>query len=151
MAWSPPCDGPRIVRLCLEGLQLCPLAFLFRCARSSRSPELLRCLRNFLWSGGPVQFVTLPGLSLWFFRTCLGFRGISPDIRVALSSFRMCSSASPLPRLGFLGDSMLCLSSLSFLVRGCGVLYFRHGFCGEHSGPSLAPRFAGFTVPAQPT
>ena len=34
-------------------------------------------------------------------------------------------------------------SWLSFLVRGCGVLYFRHRFC--------APRFAGFTVPAQPT
>ena len=50
-------------------------------------------------------------------------------------------------RLGTLGDSMLCL----FLERGCGVLCFRHGFCGENSGPSLAPRFAGITVPAQPT
>ena len=34
---------------------------------------------------------------------------------------------------------------------GVRVLCFRHGFCGEVSGPSLAPRFAGFTVPAQPT
>ena len=42
-------------------------------------------------------------------------------------------------------------SWLAFLVRGCGVLSFPHGFCGEHSGPSLAPQFAGFTVPAQPT
>ena len=42
-------------------------------------------------------------------------------------------------------------SWLSFLERGCGVLCFRHGFCGEDSGPSLAPRFAGFTVPAPPT
>ena len=66
-----------------------------------------------MWSGGPVQFVTLPGLSLWFFRTCLGFRGTPPDIRVALSGFRMHSSSSPLPRLGVLGDSMLCL----FLAR----------------------------------
>ena len=38
---------------------------------------------------------------------------------------------------------------LSFLGRGCGVLCFRHGFCGEDSGPTLAPQFAGFTVPAQ--
>ena len=42
-------------------------------------------------------------------------------------------------------------SWLSFLERGCGVLCFRRWFCGEDSGPSLAPRFAGFTVPAQPT
>ena len=130
----------------LKGRSSAPLAFLFCCAGSSRSLELLRCLHNFLWSGGPVQFVTLPGLSLWFFRTCLGFRGTPSDIRVALSCFRMHSSSSPLPRLGVLGDSMLCL----FLALGCGVLYFRHGFCDEHSGPSLAPRFAGFTVPAQP-
>ena len=42
-------------------------------------------------------------------------------------------------------------SWLSFLERECGVLRFRHEFCGEDSGPSLAPRFAGFTVPARPT
>ena len=42
-------------------------------------------------------------------------------------------------------------SWLSFLVRGWGVLCFRHRFCGKDSGLSLAPRFAGFTVPAQPT
>ena len=41
-------------------------------------------------------------------------------------------------------------SLLSFMERGCGVLFFHPGFCGEDSGPSLAPRFAGFTVPAQP-
>ena len=31
-------------------------AFLFCSAETSRSPELLHCPRNFLWSGGPVQF-----------------------------------------------------------------------------------------------
>ena len=41
-------------------------------------------------------------------------------------------------------------SWLSFPDRGCGVLCFRHGFCGEDSGPSLAPQLAGFIVPAQP-
>ena len=62
-----------------------------------------------MWSGGPVQIVTLPGLSLWFFRTCLGFRGTPLGMRVALSCFGMRSSSSPLPWLGALGDSMLCL------------------------------------------
>ena len=38
----------------------------------------------------------------------------------------------------------------SFLERGWGVLCFRQGFCGEYSGPSLAPRFTGLNVPAQP-
>ena len=42
-------------------------------------------------------------------------------------------------------------SWLSFLERGWCVLCFRHGFCGKDSGPSLAPQFAGFNVPAQPT
>ena len=42
-------------------------------------------------------------------------------------------------------------SWLSSLALGCGVLYFRHRFCDEHSGTSLAPWFAGLTVPAQPT
>ena len=51
----------------------------------------------------------LSRLSLWFFRTCLRFRGTPPDIQVALSCFGMRSSSSPLPRLGALGDSMLCL------------------------------------------
>ena len=62
-----------------------------------------------MWSGGPVQFVTLTGLSLWFFKTCMGLCGTPPDIRVALSCFGMRSSSLPLPRLGTLGDSMLCL------------------------------------------
>ena len=42
-------------------------------------------------------------------------------------------------------------SWLSFLERGCVVLCFRHRFCGKDSGPSIAPRFAGFTVSAQST
>ena len=142
-----PATGRGLSVFALKGCSSVPLAFLFCCAGSSCSPELLRCQRNFLWSGGPVQFVSLPGLSLWFFRTCLGFRGTPSDIRVALSCFRMRSLSSSLPRLGGLGDSMLCL----FLALGCGVLYFRQGFCDEPSGPSLTPRFAGFTVPAQPT
>ena len=54
---------------------------------SSRSPEFLRCSRNFLWYGGPVQFVALPGVSLWFFRAWLGLGGAPPDIRRACFLF----------------------------------------------------------------
>ena len=99
--------------------------------------------------GALSSFVTLPGLSLWFFRTCLGLRGAPLDIRSAFFCFGLRSSSWPLPRLGILGYSMLSFpGSLSW--RGWSVLCFRHGFCGEDSIPSLAPRFAGFTVPAQP-
>ena len=51
----------------------------------------------------PVQFVTLPGLSLWFYRTWLGLSGAPPDIRRAFFYFWMHSSPWPLPRLGALG------------------------------------------------
>ena len=58
------------------------------------------------------------------------------------------SSASA-GRLG-LFHAMSFPGSLSW-SGGVVFLCFRHEFCGEDSGPSLAPRFAGFTVPAQPT
>ena len=44
-----------------------------------------------------------------------------------------------------------CCLFLALFPGARGVLCFRHRFCGEDSGPSLAPRFAGFAVPAQPT
>ena len=65
--------------------------------------------------------------------------------------FWMHSSSWPLPRLGALGIPCYVFQWLSFLERGWVVLCYRHGLCGEDSGPSLALRFAGFTVPAQPT
>ena len=54
------------------------------------------------------SFVTLPGLPLWFFRTCLGLRGAPPDIQSAFFCFGIRSSSWPLPRQGALGFSMLC-------------------------------------------
>ena len=101
--------------------------------------------------GALSSFVTLPGLSLWCFRTCLGLRGAPPDIRRAFFCFGIHSH--PGLCLGWVPWGFPCyvFSWLSFLEWGWGVLCFRHGFCGEDSGPSLAPRFAGFTVPAQPT
>ena len=75
-----------------------------------------------------------------------GFVKLLRTYEVRFFCFGMRSSSWPLPWLGALGYSMLCF----FLERGWGVLCFRHKFCGEDSGPSLAPWFAGFTVPAQP-
>ena len=70
--------------------------------------------------GAVSSFVTLPGLSLWFFRTCLGLRGAPPDIRSAFFCFRMHSSSWPLPRMGALGYSMLCLFLALFPGAGMG-------------------------------
>ena len=71
--------------------------------------------------GALSSFVTLPGLPLWFFRTCLGLRGAPPDIRSAFFCFGIRSSAWPLPRLDALGFSMLCLFVALFpgAVVGC--------------------------------
>ena len=70
--------------------------------------------------GALSSFVTLPRLSLWFFRTCLGLRGAPPDIRSAFFCFGIRSSSRPLPRLGALGFSMLCL--FLALFPGAGVV-----------------------------
>ena len=70
--------------------------------------------------GALSSFVTLPGLSLWFFRTCLGLRGVPPDIRSEFFCFRMRSSSWLLPRLGTLGYSMLCLFLPLFPGAGVG-------------------------------
>ena len=77
--------------------------------------------------------------------------GASLDIRRVFFYFCMHSLSCPLPRLGALGIPCYVFQWLSFQEWGWVVLCFRHGLCGEDSGPSLAPRFAGFTVPAQPT
>ena len=76
-----PGAGSELVRLFLLRIATRSSRFLIWSGWSSRSPEFLRCPRNFLWSGGPVQLVTLPGLSLWFFRPWLGLSGAPPDIR----------------------------------------------------------------------
>ena len=81
-----------------------------------------------------------------------------PGALSSLSPFLGCHSGSSELAWGFRGTPSWAswvfpcyvFSWLSSLALGCGVLYFRHWFCDEHSGPSLTPRFAGFTVPAQP-
>ena len=100
--------------------------------------------------GALSSFVTLPGLSLWFFRTCLGLVELLRTYEVHFSASGC--ALHPGLCLGWAPWGIPCYVFLwlSFLELGWSVLCFRHGFCGEGSGPSLAPRFAGFTVPAQP-
>ena len=144
-----PCDGPRIVLLCLEGLHLCPFGFLVLMCW-----VLLRYYVVGVISCGPGALFRLSP-----FLGCLsGSSELSWGFVEPLRTYELCCPASgcalhPRLCLGWAPWVIPCfvLSWLSFLERGCGVLYFRHGFCDEHSGPSLAPRFAGFTVPAQPT
>ena len=81
----------------------------------------------------------------------LGLSGAPPYIRRESFYFWMHSSSWPLPRLGALGTPCYVFQWPSFQERRWVVLCFHHRLCGEDSGPSLAPRFAGFTVPAQPT
>ena len=66
------------------------------------------------------SFVTLPGLSLWFFRTCLGLCRAPPDVRSAFFCFGILSSSWPLPRLGALGFPLLCLFLALFPGAGMG-------------------------------
>ena len=88
-------------------------------------------------------------MSLWF-RTWLGLGGAPPDIRRAC----FLSDCTLRPGLGL--DLAFWVFHVWFFSgfpsgSGWGVLCFRHGFVKLCSGPSLAPRLAGFTVPARPT
>ena len=89
-------------------------------------------------------------MCLWFFRTWLGLGGAPPDIRRACF-FSDCTFRPGLGlALEFLGIPCLIFQWLSFRERvGCPLLSSR--FVTLCSGPSLAPRLAGFTVPARPT
>ena len=126
-----------VVRLYLLKIATLSLRFLFWSAGSSRSPQFLRYPRNSLWYEGPVQFVTLPGLSLWFFRTWLGLCGAPPDIRREFFYFWMHSSSWPLPRLGALG--VPCYVFSGSLSRSGGGLSFAFvtGFVAKIQAPPL--------------
>ena len=97
----------------IPGVTLNRLRFLFWSARFSCSPELLRCPRNFLWYGGPVQLVTLPGLSL-VLQNLVGARWSSSRhktwVFLFLNALFVLASASS-RRFGY---SMLCLSVALF-------------------------------------
>ena len=89
-------------------------------------------------------------MSLWFFRTWLGLGGAPPDIRRAC----FLSDCTLRPGLGL--DLAFWVFHVWFFSgspsgSGWGVLCFHHGFVMLCSGTSLAPRLAGFTVPARPT
>ena len=134
---SSPTPGQGLSVSAFKGCSSSLRVLSFWSVGTSRS-ELLRCPRNFSWSGDPVQFlVTLPGWSLWFFRTWLELRGAPTDVWRTFFWFWKRSSYWPLPRLGVLVSSMLC--HIVALLPGAGVrcLFFRPGLCGVVSGPLL--------------
>ena len=108
-------------------------------------------MRNFWWSGGPVQFCHPSWVVSLVLQNLVGAQwsssGHAMCVFLFLNALFILASASA-RRLGY---SMLCLSVALFQERRWVALCFHHRLCGEDSGPSLAPRFAGFTVPAQPT
>ena len=107
---------------------------------------LLACC---LWLQGSCPVVTLPGVPLWFFRSWLGLGGAPPDIRRACFLSDCTLKSWTWPRLGVLGIPCLGFQWLSFRERVESFAFVMVvTLC---SGTSLAPRLAGFTVPARPT
>ena len=100
--------------------------------------------------GGPVQLSP--------FRGCLsgsselGWGSVellrTSDGRVFCLIARFVLASASTWRFGY---SIFWFFSGSPSGSGWGVLCFRHGFVSLCSGSSLAPRLAGFTVPARPT
>ena len=89
-------------------------------------------------------------MSLWCFRTWLGLGGAPLDVRRACFLF----DCTLRPGLGL--DLAFWVFHVWFFSGSpsgsrWGVLCFCPGFVSLCSGPSLAPRLAGFTVPARPT
>ena len=85
IAWNPP---RRRARDCPSlPLRVATLSLKLSCSEVLGPHVLLSYYVAGVISCGPgvlSSFVTLPGLSLWFFRTCLGLSGAPPDIRSAL-------------------------------------------------------------------
>ena len=74
-------------------------------------------------TGALSSFITLPGLSLWFFRPCLGLRGAPPDIQSAFFLLR---------------DALFILASAS---AGCLGVFHAMSFPGAGVGcPLLSSR-----------
>ena len=148
---SSPVPGRGLSVSAFTGCSSALKAFLFCSAGSSRSPELLRCQRNFLWSGALSSLSPLLGCLSDSSELAWGF--VEPLRTYELRCLASGCALHPSLCLGWAPWVIPCyvFSWLSFLERGCGVLCFRHRFCDEDSGPSLAPRVAGFTVPAPPT
>ena len=72
-------------------LRVVTLPLRLSCSEVQGPPVLLSYYVARVISCGPgvlSSFVTLPGLSLWFFSTCLGLRGAPPDIRSAFFLLR---------------------------------------------------------------
>ena len=119
-------------------LRVVALPLRFSCSEV-QEPHVLRSYYvSSVISCGPgvlSSFVTLPGLSLWFFRTCLWLRGAPLDIQSAFVCFGIRSSSWLLPRLGALWFSMLSFpGSLSWSGDGMSFAFVM-GFVAKTQAP----------------
>ena len=152
VAWNPPLSRARDCPSLSLRIASVLKAFSFWSAGTSRSPELLRYPSNFLWAGGPVQFCHPSWVVSLVLQNLIGApwssSGHPKCVFLILKALFILASASA----GRIGCSMLCL--FVALSRGWGGVSFAFvpGFVAKTRGhSSLAPQFAGFTVPAQPT
>ena len=120
MAWMPP---RRWVRVCpslpFKDCNSIFKVFLFWSAGTSCSPEFLRCLRNLLWSGGPVQFCHPSWVVSLVLQNLIGAQWSSSGHTPCVFLFWMHSFLASVSarRLGY---SMLCLSVALFPGAGLG-------------------------------
>ena len=111
--------------------------FLFWSAGTSRSPEFLRCPRNFLWSGGPVQFCHPSWVVSLVLQNLIGAHwsssGHTTCVVLILNALFVLASASA----GHFGYSMLCFSG-SLSRSGGGLSFaFVTGFVAKTRAPPL--------------
>ena len=157
---SSPAPGQGLSVSAFKGCNSALKAFLFRSAGTSRSPELLRCQRNFLWSGGPVQFCHPSWVVSLVLQNLIGAQwsssGHTKCVFLILDALFILASASA----GRFGYSMLCLLVALFPGTGVGcpllssrVLWRRlrplpcSSVCGLHcTGPTNARQSPWETV-----
>ena len=151
IAWNPPLlrakDCPSLP------LRVAPLPLKLSCSEVLGPHVLLSYYVAHVISCGPGVLSSLsPFLGCLSGSSELDWGSVEP---LQTYEVRISDSGCALHRGLCLGWALwvflLCLLVALFPGAGVGFLCFRHGLCGEDSGPSLAPWFAGFTVPAQPT
>ena len=117
---SSPEPGQELSVSAFKGCNSVLKAFSFWSARTSRSPELLRCPRNFLWSGGPIQFCHPSWVVSLVLQNLIGApwssSGHMKGVFLILKVLFILASASA----GRIGCSMLCLFVALFPGAGVG-------------------------------
>ena len=129
---------------------LCPSG---ACSEVPGSPVLLgsSASRVLPWVAGVLSSCHPSGGASLVLQNLVGLGGAPPDIRRACFLSDCTLKSWPWPRLGVLGIYSMFGFSVA-LLPGAGSVSFAFvmvvTLC---SGTSLAPRLAGFTVPARPT